>query len=513
MKKKLKIAAVRPGTLMNKLTTIISPSLPIGLAYVLGALKDLDVELMAIDGFGESPHIKNAKKFSERNIIIGLENNEIVSRLEKFEPNVILITCMFSSDWLLIRDLINDIKIKYPECVIIGGGEHFTALTEFSFKESKIDCIVLGEGEDTIKEIILKMLSGEYGKEPIEGAYIRVGKKILKGEARKRIRNLEKLPWPAWEFFDVDTMLDSGIGNTSFGTDNFRPMPLNATRGCPYECTFCSNPQMWGVLWRARPVEDILAEMKFLIKKYRANHFDFTDLTLAVKKPWLKEFCEMMINEKLPVTWGVPSGTRVEVLDYEMLKLLKEAGLNDITYAPESGSPRMLKIIKKKIDVKQFIQSLKSAVKTKLRTKINIIIGFPDETRYNLLESLLFACKSAFIGVDDLLINSFSIYPGSEDHSRVVKENGIELNDKYFDELTEVGGLGFAPSYSIHYTRLELNVYKYLIWASFYLTSFICRPYKVWKLFKDLMQQRGSTRLSMGLINLSRRIKASYRSS
>ena len=120
----------------------------------------------------------------------------------------------------------------------------------------------------------------------------------MKGNPRARIRNLKYMPWPAWEYFDVNTMLDNGIGNTSFGKDSFRPFPLNATRGCPYECTFCSNPQMWGRLWRARPAEDVIAEMKFLQKKYRANHFDFTDLTLAVKKSWLVDFCNLMIKEK-----------------------------------------------------------------------------------------------------------------------------------------------------------------------------------------------------------------------
>ena len=511
MNKKLKVAAIRPGTLINKFTTTVSPSLPIGLAYILGAIKDLNVDILAIDGFGESPLISKAKKFSERNIIIGLDNDEIISKLNKFFPDVVLITCMFSSDWLLIRDLINDIKNKYPNCIIIGGGEHFTALPEFSFNDSSIDCIVTGEGEDTIREIIMKILADNYGDDPIEGALIRSKEKILEGEPRKRIRNLEKMPWPAWEFFDVDTMLDNGIGNTSFGVKNFRPMTLNATRGCPYECTFCSNPQMWGKLWRARPVEDIIKEMKFLINRYNANHFDFTDLTLAVKKPWLKEFCETMIREKLPATWGVPSGTRVEVLDYEMLSLLKEAGLNDITYAPESGSPRMLKIIKKKINPKQFVGSLKNAVKIKLRTRVNIIIGFPDETRYNYFETLWFVCKTAYIGVDDLLVMGLSIYPGSEEFHKVNQARGVKLDDEYFDMLTEQGSLGFAPCYSNHYTRLELNIYKYLIWIAFYSISLICRPKRIYKLIKDLLKQQGSTRLSMGLINLTKRFRASLR--
>jgi anaerobic magnesium-protoporphyrin IX monomethyl ester cyclase len=511
MTKKLKIAAIRPATLLNKLTTTVSPSLPIGLAYILGAIKDLNVDIMAIDAFGESPLINKAKKFSDRNIIVGIDNAEIITRLDKFIPDVVLITCMFSSDWLLIRYLINEIKNKYPNCIIIGGGEHFTALSEFCFQDSAIDCIVTGEGEDTIREIIIKMLSNDYGNDPIKGALIKSKDKILKGEERKRIRNLEKMPWPAWEFFNVDIMLDNGIGNTSFGVDNFRPMTLNATRGCPYECSFCSNPQMWGKLWRARPVEDIIKEMKFLINRYKANHFDFTDLTLAVKKPWLKEFCETMIKEKLSVTWGVPSGTRVEVLDYEMLNLLKEAGLNDITYAPESGSPRMLKIIKKKINPKQFIRSLKDAVKIQLRTRVNIIIGFPDETRYNYLETLLFVCKTAYIGVNDLLVMGLSIYPGTEDFKRVEQDRGVKLDDEYFDMLTEQGSLGFAPCYSNHYTRLELNIYKYLIWIAFYSISLICRPNRILKLVRDLFKQQGSTRLSMGLINLAKRFRASIR--
>ena len=136
MIKKLKVAGIRSATLINKYTTMVSPSLPIGLAYVLASIKDLDVDIIAIDGVGESPFMSKAKKFSDKNLILGLSNDEIIKKLENFHPDVVLLTSMFSSDWLLMRDLIEKVKSKFPKSTIIGGGEHFTAMPEFCLNES-----------------------------------------------------------------------------------------------------------------------------------------------------------------------------------------------------------------------------------------------------------------------------------------------------------------------------------------------------------------------------------------
>ena len=88
--KKLKVAGIRSATLINKYTTMVSPSLPIGLAYILAAIKDLNIDIIGIDGVGESPFMSDAKKFSEKNLILGLTNDEIVKRLEKFQPDIVI---------------------------------------------------------------------------------------------------------------------------------------------------------------------------------------------------------------------------------------------------------------------------------------------------------------------------------------------------------------------------------------------------------------------------------------
>ena len=504
-----KLLAIRSATLINKLTTMISPSLPIGLAYILGAIKDKNLTIKAIDALGESPFMKDAKKFSNKNLILGLDNDKIMKQTESFSPDIVLITSMFSPDWLILRDLIEKLKSKFPKCIIIGGGEHFSAMPEFCLNESKIDCVVTGEGEETIKEIIDKILSGEFWSSEIKGTYIRSGNSIVNGGQRERVRCLKNMPWPAWEFFNINKMLDSGLGNTSNQKNNIRPMPLNATRGCPYRCTFCSNPQMWGKLWRARPAEDVVAEIKHLHSTYGANHFDFTDLTLAVKKEWLIEFCEEMIKAKMSISWALPSGTRSEVLDYPILKLLKDAGLNDIDYAPESGSEKILKIMKKQITINNLLASIKSAKQVGLKIKVNIILGYPEETRKDVLDTLWFAIRCAYNGTDDLLVTPLSIYPGSAIHEQIKEERNIKYDDYYFETLTDQGSLNLSECYSNHYTQYELFIFKYLVFSVFYLSSFLFKPKRIFVLFYDMFKMEGSTRLSMALINFIRRFKLS----
>ena len=506
---KKNLLAIRSATLINKLTTMVSPSLPIGLAYILGAIKNKDLIIKAIDAISEKPFMKDAKKFSNKNLILGLDNDEILEQTKNFKPEIVLITSMFSPDWLILRDLINKLKEKFPNCIIIGGGEHFSAMPEFCLNESKIDCVVTGEGEETIKEIIDKILEGNFWTSEIKGTYKRSGKTILNSGPRERLRCLKNMPWPAWEFFNVNKMLDNGLGNTSNQKNNIRPMPLNATRGCPYKCTFCSNPQMWGKLWRARPAEDVVDEIRYLNKNYGANHFDFTDLTLAVKKQWLIDFCKQMIKAKMDITWGLPSGTRSEVLDFPILKLLSDAGLNDIDYAPESGSKKILAIMKKQITIENLLSSIKSAKQVGLRIKVNLILGYPEETRKDVMDTLWFAIRCAYYGTDDLLVTPLSIYPGSAIHEQIKKDKNIKYDDYYFETLTDQGSLNLSECYSKHYTQYELFFFKYLIFSIFYLSGFLFKPKKFFTLIKDMIKMEGSTRLSMSLINFIRRFNLS----
>ena len=117
-----------------------------------------------------------------------------------------------------------------------------------------------------------------------------------------------------------------------------RTMPILGTRGCPYQCTFCSNPMMWTTRYTMRNPVKVVDEMEWLVKQFKINSVDFMDLTAIVKKNWILDFCRELSIRKLNVTWNLPTGTRSEALDDETLKAIFEAGCTFLSYAPESGS-------------------------------------------------------------------------------------------------------------------------------------------------------------------------------
>src|SRR5947208_14682928 len=200
----------------------------------------------------------------------------------------------------------------------------------------------------------------------------------------------------------------------SYGVCTERDMPLLVSRGCPFQCTFCSSPQMWTTLYKLRDVEDVIAEIKFYQKVYDITAFQLYDLTAIVKKSWTVEFCQKLLAEGINLKWSLPSGTRSEALDKETLEYLRRTGCNYLCYAPESGSPETLKRIKKKVNLPRMTESILEARRQGLILRTNLIIGFPDEKRRDVYTTLRYGLKLAFHGVDDVSANVFSPYPGSE---------------------------------------------------------------------------------------------------
>ena len=228
---------------------------------------------------------------------------------------------------------------------MIAGGEHVTAVTDFVFADSPaIDYCALGEGEETLVELADHLASGG-GPQAIAGLAFRDGNAIRYNAPRKRIREVDTIPRPAWDLVPIEEYLSHGVMT---GVDLGRSMPMIASRGCPYECTFCSNPVMWGRLWSTRPPASVVAEMTQYIGEYRAANFDFYDLTAIVRKDWIVEFAQLLIDRDLNITWQLPSGTRSEAIDSEVTGLLYESGCRHLNYAPESGSIEVLRSTRKK---------------------------------------------------------------------------------------------------------------------------------------------------------------------
>lgn len=269
----------------------------------------------------------------------------------------------------------------------------------------------MGEGEELLHEFVSKFRSGGDVRN-IQGLCLRDGDHIAKNIRRKRISDLDGLPWLAWNFLPVETYLSSNYGGV--GIKNGRCMSVIATRGCPYRCSFCSNPVMWEQKYIMRSPNSVISEIKHYIDEYDAAHIEFYDLTAIIDKNWIMSFCRFYLENGLEVSWSLPTGTRSETLDHDVLEMLFRTRCKYLVYAPESGSHKTLAKLHKQVNLDALVKSVRTAVKNRINTRCNLVIGFPHETLGELFSTLLFQIKLAWYGVDDVPIYLFSPYPGSE---------------------------------------------------------------------------------------------------
>jgi radical SAM superfamily enzyme YgiQ (UPF0313 family) len=456
-----------------------------------------------VDGLGENP-FQITSLFDDKVMAIGLRSEEIVERIPG-TTDVIGVSCMFSQDWPEIRRLIRMVRKRFPSVPIVAGGEHITATSDFTLQSTpEVDVCVVGEGEETIVELAAAIERRE-AFDAISGLILRGSDGVRSTGPRTRIRNLDDLPWPAWDLVPLDNYLNNGLG---YGVNRGRSMPMIATRGCPYECTFCSNPEMWTTRWYARDPDRVLDEIATYQERYAATNVDFYDLTAIVKKSWIVQFTHRILERKMVFTWQLPSGTRSEAIDDEVSRLLYESGCRNMSYAPESGSPEVLKRIKKVVKLDRLESSVIGAVRNGLNVKLNIIMGFPNESRQELGQTVRFLARMGFAGVHDMSISLFSPYPGSELYHELRVSGRIpELSDEYFLSLGAYKDFSQSISYTKGLSPRILNMYRILGFLVFYGTQYLARPARMVRLFSNLLKRRQESRLDKSLQDLAHRIR------
>lgn len=498
----MKICLIKPSIVVpaHNQTTMFTP--PLGLAYVAGTLKHEGVDVSAIDGLGESLDTRH----ETRNdcYLYGLSPKETVERIPD-GADVIGISVGFSFEWPFCRDLAGLVRRRFPKAVIIAGGEHVTAVPERSLVESAIDIGVLGEGEETTLAVARALAAEGFDPAAIQGIAFKDkdGKPVVT-ERRARKRDIDAIPWPAWDLVPIENYLERGMG---FGVNRGRSMPLMASRGCPYQCTFCSNPLMWTTRWIARDPDLLLDEMQHYQNVYGAENFDFYDLTAIVKKSWIIDFCRKIEERGMTFTWQLPSGTRSEAIDDEVAEWLHRSGCRNLSYSPESGSPTVLDRIKKRIKTDAVISSIASSSRQGMYVKCNIIFGFPGETLKEIFESYWFIVQMAMAGAYDLAIWAFSPYPGSELFEQVSRTGRLRLDDAYYDSLRSYSDTSRTVSYSEHIPDRMLKALRWIGTALFYGTSWLRRPTRPFKMAWNILHGRQESRSEMALANVIYRNK------
>jgi anaerobic magnesium-protoporphyrin IX monomethyl ester cyclase len=497
----MKTCLVRPP-IINPTTNILTTyTPPVGLAYVAGSLRQAGLEVCIIDGLGES--LDTSHKWVKDCNIYGLTLEQVVDRIPD-DAGMIGIHAGFSFDWPMCKVLIQLIRERFPSTILIGGGEHVSAVPEESLLESELDIIVCGEGEETAVELARAVKNGNTNFESITGiAFQSKEGKFVKTEPRARLKDIDNIASPAWDIIPLNEYLDRGFG---YGVDRGRSMPIVASRGCPYQCTFCSSPNMWTTRWVIRDPDLLLDEMEKSMATYGATNFDFYDLTFVLNKRWLIDFCSKMVDRGIKITWQLPAGTRSEAIDREVGYWMYRSGCRNMTYTPESGSLAVLKRIKKKVNPESMIKSISGTVKEGVNVKVNLIFGFPKGKIGEYFETYNFILKMALAGAHDLSIWGFSPYPGTELFDELSLKNRVKLDDDFYDSLRTYSDQSKMTSYDENLSNNGLRFLRVVGLCLFYGTSFLCRPIRPFVIIRNAITGTQESRMDMGIADAIRRL-------
>ncbi|MBK7976034.1 MAG: B12-binding domain-containing radical SAM protein [Deltaproteobacteria bacterium] len=410
----MRVQLVHPPVYVNvRALTALRPGLPLGLAYVAAVLEKARHQVSVLDAVGAAPDRVTPDGAMHR---LGLTPEELVARLDP-AAEAIGVTNMWSFSWPLVRELIQRIRAARPGVPIVAGGEHFTGLTRESMEQAPIDYVVRGEGEETAAQLFAGLARGDLDPATIPGLAWRRGGEIVINEPRERTRAVDEIPWPAWHLFDVRGYYDHALIT---GLDAGLTIPILATRGCPYSCTYCSSPRMWTTRWVPRDPLDVVSEIERYVRDFGARNFPFQDLTAIIKKDWIVRFCRELLARRLDVTWQFPSGTRCEVIDDEVAGLLAASGGRSLAFAPESGSAETRAKVKKRMTEEGLLDAVRASVRHGLNLTVFVVIGFPHDTAADLAETLRLAKVLAKLGVDDLAIGFFFPIPSTELYDQLV---------------------------------------------------------------------------------------------
>jgi anaerobic magnesium-protoporphyrin IX monomethyl ester cyclase len=373
---------------------------PIYLAYIVAVLEEAGVEVAFVDAVMEEMSIDDFSR-----------------AVAKMGPDLVVIECSTPS---IYHDLetARATKERLEGTFVALIGSHPTFFHEQILKDNpSVDAVVRGEAEVTMRELALSLAAGE-GLNQVLGLTYRVGDEVLVNPPRPLIDDLDSLPFPARHIVRQEgyrAAIYSGV----------RPTAMVSSRGCPYHCVYCLWPDtLYGHRLRARSAANVVDEIEQVVRDYGVDEIYFDDDCLTLSKKRVMEMCALILERGLDVKWIVQA--RVDTVDREMLAAMKEAGCHYILFGVESGSPKMLEIMKKRITLDRVRQAFKDCREAGIKTQAFFLFGVPGENQETIEETIQFAKE---IQADSTQFAIAIPHPGTELYQTCMDNGWLVFND------------------------------------------------------------------------------------
>ena len=339
---------------------------------------------------------------------------EFVQYLKKHGPAVVGITC-YTETFKRGLQAAAYVKSVDPSIKVVMGGPHVTYMAARTLENTDVDVVVRGEGDHSFLQLVEHFVHGKHVLKDIPGLSFHGPDGLVENPIRL-INDLDSLSIASRERVDLSRYT--------------RPASLVASRGCPFECRFCTSGQLSFRRYRFRGLPRILAELDYLVYQLGFRYIHFLDDTLTISVRRIKELCSAIIDKQYPIKWFCES--RVDVMDRELVELLAMAGCDFIQFGFESGSQKVLDAMLKKVTVPQMETAVKLCLENGIRPMGNFIVGFPEDTWETVKESRELALKFHRMGVK-IGFGALTPFPGTYyyEHAR---ELGLTIHTEDWDQ-------------------------------------------------------------------------------
>jgi anaerobic magnesium-protoporphyrin IX monomethyl ester cyclase len=349
---------------------------------------------------------KNLVDMDETKYRVGLSAQTIAERVGKWKADVVVVEIPFSGWSKTAFEVVSAVKSVSNKIAIVLMGQHPSARPEACLLEPNVDFVVIGEPENTVLELVDTLESSKQDFTVIDGLGFRQNERPVLTGKRAIIKDLDSLPFPARHLLPMKVYYEA-VKETPLRGEICKPWTAMITsRGCPYNCVFCSNCIVWGKKWRARSPKNVVDEIEHLVKTYGIRQIDFSDDNMTLDKKRMADICDLIVKRDLHVEWFTPNGVRADTLDEALLRKMKMAGCKKIRIAPESGVQRVVyEVIGKNLDLKSVEQAVVSCKKVGIKVGCFFVIGLIGETKADIEETIRFAYKLKRMGADSFIFS------------------------------------------------------------------------------------------------------------
>lgn len=462
---------------------------PLGVGYLAAVLERSGHEVRVLDtlALGWRSYLKrwkNEEIKSDELIHFGLTWDEIKSHVEEERPDMVGISNSYSCQAHNAHNVAEIVKSVDKKTKVVFGGAHPTAFPEDVLKDRNVDYVVVGEGEATTDELAYS-LENKKNVNMIKGIAFRVGKKIKINPRRELIEDIDSLPFPARHLLPMNEYFESSSGRGRWSPST----SVITSRGCPFNCIYCSIHGIWGHKWRARTPKNVVDEIEHLVEKYGIRELHFEDDNLTLNKERIIEICDEIIKRGLnkKLRWTTPNSVMVATLDWNVLNKIKESGCYALSFGIESGSQHILKnVIRKNLSFGHLRNVIKMCKKLKIETFGSFIVGLPGESEETFKQTVDLA-KS--LDLDQASFLAATPFPGTELYDLCKSRGYIPENLEWSDLRT----IGSAVITTENFTRDDV-----LRWQKKGYREFYSSPRRVLRtLFRNMRSPRRIRELAM----------------